>query len=480
MIALAFILPVCAAFASMGLSRFVPTRILSFACAGVLAVAALLLGIVRPDLRPIVLLDTLWFDLAERSLRLVLRIDTLAWQVGALALAGMALTLALLGLVLPADLRGFGALPAALGFTAVATLAGAANGEMLLEPVAWMLATLTTAISLRSSGALPNSDAPLIVVLAGASAAVLLIGGMLFSAETVGRLVCLIIACLLILGAAPFNDIAGAIGEAPAGLGSALLAFGLPLLGGTTIVRAAASLPPAWSAGLTVIGLLNLVACAAGAIGERQARRRIAWQHGALQGLFLVVTMQQPAVGALLMLGIALTTCLVGFAVALIERRTGTDDLAIADLRIPSLLVGLAMSTIAVVMIGAAAWFGSQALYGGAVWGIGPLLLGLGLLLVSYITPAAILIRGSEVAPLVAHEPNEVVSGVALPSALAESVAGLAWIAAPAAVLNTLWLILLRSGEVLTRLFAYAEGRYYMAGLIAALIVVTLLFLATT
>jgi hypothetical protein len=65
----------------------------------------------------------------------------------------------------------------------------------------------------------------------------------------------------------------------------------------------------------------------------------------------------------------------------------------------------------------------------------------------------------------------------ALPSALAASLGGLAWVATPTAALNVGWEALLQGSQLLGKLLAQVEERYYLAGLTIALIVVVLVFI---
>ena len=64
-----------------------------------------------------------------------------------------------------------------------------------------------------------------------------------------------------------------------------------------------------------------------------------------------------------------------------------------------------------------------------------------------------------------------------LPQALGESLAWLAWIAAPASSLAWLWRGLLRASAMLRRALSFLEQRYYLAGLLIAVIIVIMLFI---
>jgi hypothetical protein len=74
-------------------------------------------------------------------------------------------------------------------------------------------------------------------------------------------------------------------------------------------------------------------------------------------------------------------------------------------------------------------------------------------------------------------DPDEHATGAAIPAAFAESVSGIAWLAAPSSGLNLAWLALLQLCQMLAWLLAWIERRYYLAGLTIALIVMVLIFL---
>jgi multicomponent Na+:H+ antiporter subunit A len=547
MLALSFILPLAAALACLGLNRAVPTRWCAGVAAAALALAALALALAQRDTT---LFGITWATLADGPLRLEPGLEALTRPLGVGALAGGALALAGLALALPQDVRGFAGLPAALALTILATLCGLATRDAILTPALWMLAALAASATLRASGALPGSDAPLIVSLAGSFATLLLLAAGLLGGTP--GLVCTVVAVLLALGTAPFNAVAGAYGQAPAGLGGALMAFGPPLLGATTLLRAAeAGFSPVWKTALTLLGGLALLACAAGALGEQRGRRLVAWQHGAQSGLLLVAAAQGGAALAAapwLLLGSAAATLTAGLAIAALERRAGTDDLGAAELQQPLAMPGLALLIAGAAAVGAPGtwsfWLRAPiytSLSAGALgWLAGPLLAGTGLLALSYLAPLATLWRGTQASPdaraglqpiamiaLLAGAPllvlgaypqlagaapfsrsataagivaalsiallplvllgriaraapassDERPTGAVLPTALAESVAGLAWIGAPSAALNMAWEGLLGLSQLLAQALLRFEQRYYMAGLMIALIIMILFFI---
>jgi len=62
------------------------------------------------------------------------------------------------------------------------------------------------------------------------------------------------------------------------------------------------------------------------------------------------------------------------------------------------------------------------------------------------------------------------------PAALGESLSGLSWLATPDNLLSGIWAALVGSGRGLARLLGLLEHRYYLAGLVIAMIVVLLVF----
>ena len=67
--------------------------------------------------------------------------------------------------------------------------------------------------------------------------------------------------------------------------------------------------------------------------------------------------------------------------------------------------------------------------------------------------------------------------GVLLPQALGESLAWLVWVAAPESSFARLWGALLRASGALRRWLSFFEQRYYLAGLLIAVIIVIMLFI---
>jgi hypothetical protein len=83
--------------------------------------------------------------------------------------------------------------------------------------------------------------------------------------------------------------------------------------------------------------------------------------------------------------------------------------------------------------------------------------------------------RSGRRSPSVDSQPRQ--AGVVSPSALGESLRGLAWVAAPEEAFGSVWQGLLRLSRGLRRGLALFEQRYYLAGLLIAMILVIMLFI---
>jgi formate hydrogenlyase subunit 3/multisubunit Na+/H+ antiporter MnhD subunit len=589
MLAFVCILPFSVALLCLTLSRRVPTRWLGSAAGATLLGCglALLVARLRGGL-PLTLLDRSWVALESRSIDVTLRLDALSWAPALLVLAGGGLALLALALALPLSLRGFGGLFAAALLALLAIVAGLADRSYQFLPFLWATAALLVFLALRASGALAGSDAPVIVLLSGLCGALLALAAALLgsvaqpeSPALQAMLVCWTLLGLLALGAPPLHAPLQELMSAPSALGGALLALGLPLLGGYTLIRVfgelSAPLTPGWRLALTLIGLLTLLICAAGAIRATRLRRMLGWQFTAQVGPLLIALGQGGALSTAIALGLlanaALATLACALATAVLERRAGTDELAEITLREPLALPGL------VFLIGAASAAGLPGTWGlwprrwlieqllrMAPWAIAPLLAGTALAALAMVAPLAafwrytsterageslptaapplpmrrgptatalvgafgavpLLILG--VAPQVAWSgwlaqarpalpgtplalPGILGQGVCLiaalgllglaararfgplrplaagaqssegvvaPQALGESLGGLAWLGMATTAFAWVWAVLLRAITLLRRGLALFEQRYYLAGLVIAVIVVLMLFI---
>jgi formate hydrogenlyase subunit 3/multisubunit Na+/H+ antiporter MnhD subunit len=355
----------------------------------------------------------------------------------------------------------------------------------------------------------------------------------------------------------------------------------LPLLGGWALIRFVAengALPPIWRSALALLGVLTLLACAAGALGTTRLRQLVSWQFGAQSGLVLLALSQnsavQPAgapapatVAAALLANAAIATIACYLAVALLERRAGSDDLTEIMLREPLRLPGM------VLLVGAGSAVGLPGTWGlwvrlwlfgqlaqSAAWATPVVLAGSALLALAWVVPltlfwqragttalnqssapqgqpSAVPIVGAAAAapllilgvapqlawggwladlqvslapdigapplpslrtqaicllaalllvalPLLARSRRRVAAedqprqvAVAVPWALGESLRGLAWLATAAEVFGQVWLALLALSRGLRRGMALFEQRYYLAGLLIAVILIIMLFI---
>jgi formate hydrogenlyase subunit 3/multisubunit Na+/H+ antiporter MnhD subunit len=478
--------------------------------------------------------------------------------------------------------RGFGGLFASALLALWSVVAGLANQSTMLLPFMWALAALLVFLTLRASGAFSGSDAPLLVLLAGLGGALVVLGAALVMASgapgTVPMqaiLVCWVLVGLLALGAPPFHAPAQVIADAPAPLASGLLASGLPLLGGYALIRFVASqgaqLASGWRLALTLLGLLTLLACAAGALGTARLRSLVAWQYSAQMGLLLVALGQAgaalTAAAPALLANATLATLACYLAVAALERRAGTDDIAELGQRESFGLPGLAFligAASAVGLPGTWGWWARAWLFDNLLrampWVLPILLGGSALLALAFVAPlalfwhrpesdaeqlidrgqralwlimgaagapllilgvvprlawggwlsdlalalvpgapaapvalpgvrtqlvygfAALLLvalplvaRSQRCAPLPDTQPSQ--AGVFTPRALGESLRALTWAAAPADLFIGVWEALLRVSRGLRRGLALFEQRYYLAGLLIAVILVIMLFI---
>jgi multicomponent Na+:H+ antiporter subunit A len=587
MLVLIFVLPLIAALLCLVLSARVPARWLGIgAAAALLACGVALLGARLTGRLPLVLIDRIWLALDQRAVSLTLVFDTANWGLALLALVGSGLALLALALAVPLNVRGFGMLFAAALLAICAVIGGLANRDAVLLPFLWALAALLVFLALRASGALSGSDAPVTALMAGFGGALLLLGALLLqSAAPLGlepiALIGWTLAGMLALGVIPFHTPVQSLAEAPAALAGALLPSGIPLLGGYALLSFVAgqggALPRSWRVALMLIGLLTLLACAAGALGTTRLRQLVGWQSGAQSGLVLLALASSgaspagrvapAAIAAALLANATIVTTACYLAVAALERRAGTDDMAEIELRDPLRLPSLTLLAGAASAVGIPGTFGLWArrwlfdeLAWAAPWAAPIVLAGSALLAVAWVAPLALFWRralpstlGEQptaparatavmfvglaaatpllilgVAPALAwngwlvdlqatlapgagapvlpgalgqavclaaalllivlalfarsrrywlpdDQPRR--AGVAAPRALGESLRRLAWTATAAEAFAGVWQTCLALSRWLRRGMALFEQRYYLAGLLIAVILVIMLFI---
>jgi multicomponent Na+:H+ antiporter subunit A len=572
MFILIFALPFAAALLCLGLNRAVSTRQLGLAAAGALLLAA---GALLLAPQPLALPERTWAALGDHPVRLALAFDAVSWPLALLTLGGGALALLALALAIPPDLRGFGGLFATLLLALLATVAGMANQEPLLLPFAWALAALLGFVALRAAGMQAGSDALPASLLGGLTGALLLLAAAIPGVPlSFAVLACWTLAGLLACGAPLFHATFDEPAAAPAALAGALLPLGLPLLGGYALIRFVAAqsdaIPPAWRTAWALLGLLTLLACAAGAAGTTRMRQIIGWQFSAQIGLALLSFGLHrdlpPLVGPIsLLTNAALTTLACYLATAALERRAGTDDLAEIGAHGPLILPGLAFLVAAAAAVGFPGtwgWWSYRELLDAAraeiPWLIPPLLAGSALRVLAYAAPLMAFWRPSEapssrrgwptvlalICPAIAVLPllawgvapqlawrswlgaiqgtavaagpdllqldvlSQATAGLAAlallvlpilalrgrrrcapaeqeprnaalltPEALGQSLRGLAWFGDPTSLYRNIWDGLLRLSRGIARLLALFEQRYYLAGLMIAVIVVVMLMI---
>lgn len=394
-----------AALLCLALNQRVPTRWLgmlgALACMGA---AGVLLG--TPDRQTLALPRLPWIVLGDQTIWLALRFDQFNWPFALLVAGGGAVALLSLALTLPAGLRGFGGLFAALLLTFAAMLAGLAMQDVTLLPLVWVLVAILSFSALRASGAYTVTSMP-VGLLAGLVSGLVLLGATLTLSDEAGAapagatLAGVLLAVLAVTGAPPFHSAVDETAAAPSGIAGPLIALGLPLLGGVTLLRMAGSAPltPAWHAVFSALGVLTLVACAVGALGERRLSQLVGWQWSAQIGLVLLALGQASAANVSmatpLLLNAVLATLVCHLAVGVIERQTGTDNLDEFAANQSLLLPGLAFLIAAASAVGVPGtwgfWLRLALLDTPRVtpWAAPVVLAGSALMAVAYLSPVA-------------------------------------------------------------------------------------------
>lgn len=411
----AFILPLLIALLCLALNRVVATRLLGYAAAAALLASALLLA-VAGGRNELALFERLWMGVENQTFSVSLAFDQASLPFAVLVAAGGAVCMLALALALPARLREFGGLIAVLLVLLVATLVGLALREAVMLPLIWAALPILSFVARRASGGQADSQALPVGLLGNLFGALMLLGAALSTqfreagaAVPDVALVGLLVAALLALGLPPFHRAFHDIADAPANVAAPILAFGLSLVAGFTLLRFAAQtpLPEGGRLALQIIGLAAVVICGAGALGEHRLRRLIGWQTSAQFGLLLVAGGQTPlalaTIAPAMLVNIALVACTGLLAVGLIERRAGSDDLRQIQLRAPLLLPATALLIAAASAIGVPGTWGFWPLR----WLfdelrtsnpllIGPLLAGATLLALAWLVPLAAFLRAPE------------------------------------------------------------------------------------
>jgi multicomponent Na+:H+ antiporter subunit A len=409
MVPLAFMLPLIGAVVCLALDRFVAARLTGLGAAGVLFLCAILMIVARLQGLPSTVFDQTWLQWGDASFRITLVIDPLGWLLALIAFIGGALALLGSALAIPPDLRGFGRLFAALIVIPGMAAIGACSLALPMLAFAPGIVGVAWFIALRSSGALPGSDAPLVLALSGSVAALFLLAGLLSdSASAASGSSIPIVAGILIYvwtlcGLPPAFGSLAAAHQAPAPL-AVLAPFGLPLIGIVALLRLLPDYLALWEeAYLTVLvatGILAFVLAAARALWTHSLRQVAAAQFSAQAALIVVCAgcgndafLQ---VAPALTVNALISTLGLGLSIAALERRSGVDDVTTLTRHPDSTLhistIGLVVAASSVTGIpGAWGFWGRlwlfDAVQRSAPWAVALLLAGSSLLALAMLAP---------------------------------------------------------------------------------------------
>jgi multicomponent Na+:H+ antiporter subunit A len=409
MVPLAFMLPLIGAVVCLALDRFVAARLTGLGAAGVLFLCAILMIVARLQGLPPTVFDQPWLQWGDASFRITLVIDPLGWLLALIAFIGGALALLGSALAIPVDLRGFGRLFAALIVIPGIAAIGACSPALPVLAFAPGVVGIAWFVALRSSGALPGSDAPLVLALSGSAAALFLLAGLLSDTAGAGSgSSILIVAGILIYvwtlcGLPPAFGSLAAAHQAPAPL--ALVApFGLPLIGIAALLRLLpdylALLEEAYLTVLVATGILAFVLAATRALWTHSLRQLAAAQFSAQVALIIVCAgCGNDAfmhVAPALAINALLSTLGLGLSIAALERRSGADDVT-AHTRHPDSALHVATTGLVVAASSAAGIPGAwgfwarlwlfDALQRTAPWAVALVLAGSSLLALAMLAP---------------------------------------------------------------------------------------------
>ena len=304
--------------------------------------------------------------------------------------------------------------------------------------------------ALRASGGQEAAQQVPIGLLANLLGALLLLGGFLSAGTTnlgaptsVFTAIGLLIASLLALGVPPLHRSSADIALAPANVAAPLLAFGLPLLAGHTLIRFASqtALDERWRLVLQIGGVAVLAICGAAALGTRHLRQIVAWQASAQAGLLLLTLglgqVAAATIAPALLLNASLVTATALIATGLIERRAGTDRLDAIQLSAPLVLPGLAFAIAAASAVGVPGTWGFWILrwlfaaLASSPFLIGPLFSGAALLALAWLLPLVAFLRAPAQPNAPRPTPNPLAQALpallALPFLILGVAPGLAW-----------------------------------------------------
>jgi hypothetical protein len=410
MILLAFILPLMGVVVCLALSRFVTARLIGLVAAATLLLSVILMAAGRftRDI-PLTVVDAVWLAWSDASWRIALVVDPLGWSMAMIVYAGGALGLLGAALALPSDLRGFSGLFAALLLALGIAAIGACSPTLPVLVFAPIIAGIAWFVALRSSGALPGSEAPLVLLLTGGFAALTLLAMILIErADLAGAPPIVIVAGILasawiVCGLPPAHTSLVAAHLAPATLAT-MAPLGLPLIGIAALLRLLpdhlALLDQTALSGVTIAGVLAFVLAAARAVWSTSLRQIVAAQLSAQTALIVICAGCGNA--AFVSVAPALTvhgliaTLALALGVAALERRSGNDDVTTLTRHPESALhittAGIVLATSSAVALPGTWGFWTRLWLFDAVqesvpWAIAPLLAGSSLLALALVAP---------------------------------------------------------------------------------------------
>lgn len=392
MLFVALLLPLFAALTAWALDRVVPTRHIGYLAISSLFISAMLLLIANPIFGlPIQLLDIEWLKIDTYVVSLTLRLDLLNWVLSIvvllLAVAGM------IGLIysLPYQLRNYGSLLALILVHVSIILFGIMAQDTILRVFMWGIAAIFGGILMRISGALPGSNTPLVSIVGGLSAAILLMIAILWRTYLpVGALPGALViawsfAAFLGMGLLPFHSYLAGLSSAPAILTLFLVPLGIPLLGALSFVDMMATQGPlindSWRTVLMVLAIISALGTAVGAIGATRLRTLLGWHASNQYALLILAAVSDAQVMVLgvpiLLISSVLTTSIIALAVGFIESSSNSDELTQLRPRMPIGVAGVMILVAVAASIGlpgtlgfVARWWMAEILLVQAPWTI--------------------------------------------------------------------------------------------------------------
>ncbi|MCS6842627.1 MAG: hypothetical protein NZ699_02320 [Roseiflexus sp.] len=439
MIFLAFMLPLASVVVCLALDRFAASRLIGLGAAVTLLLSAILLIVGRlTQALPLIVVESVWLEWRIISWHVTLMIDPLGWSMALIAYGGGALGLLGLALALPSNLRGFSGLFAALLLALFGAAVGACSPTLPALALTPVIIGVAWFAALRMSGALPGSDAPLVLMVTSGVAALTLLAVLLIPrADSPGASPILIVAGVLasawmLCGLPPLHASLAAAHLAPAAL-SAVAPLGLPLIGVVALLRLLPdylTLPEQTGfAVLTVTGVLAFVIAAARAVWSNSLRQIVAAQLSAQVALIIVCAgcggKDMEAIAPPLAVNALISTLSLALGVAALERRSGSDDVTAPTHHPESALhvttFGMILAASSAVGIPGTWGFWPRlwlfdAVQRSAPWAIAPLLAGSSLLALAMVAPLVRFWRASAPAP---SSPQRMHPGELLPFGVA-------------------------------------------------------------